>query len=227
VSQDDKYREIIRREMAKLKKPVRLKVFTSQKTEANGSKVKVCMDCGQFMALLRVYEENSNGLLTIEELSIDDNSEFSKRYDIQRVPTILFIDNQGRELIRYLAAPQGGEIQPFIQTLFIFAGAPNYYEATIKQNLDRIIPSTIKVIITNSCPYCPSVVTIVNQFAIAAEGKIRSVIIDINANPDIGQYYDAAGVPYTIINDQKTIAGMIGPNEILRALIGGNIRVQY
>ncbi|MFW9773015.1 MAG: hypothetical protein ACFFEO_12735, partial [Candidatus Thorarchaeota archaeon] len=61
ISQDDKYKEIIGREMAKLKKPVRLKVFTSQKTEINGSKVKVCMDCGQFMALLRVYEENSNG----------------------------------------------------------------------------------------------------------------------------------------------------------------------
>ena len=47
------------------------------------------------------------------------------------------------------------------------------------------------------------------------------------ANPDIGQYYDASGVPYTIINDQRTLTGMVGPNEILRALIGGNIRVQY
>lgn len=227
MSQNDKYREIIRNEMAKLRNPVKLKVFTSQRTEANGSKVKVCMDCGQFMALLRIYEEYSNGLLTIEELSIDDNPTFSKRYDIQRVPTILFIDSQGRELIRYLAAPQGNEIQPFIQTLFIFAGSPNYYEASIKQNLKRIYPSTIKVIITNSCPYCPNVVAIANQFAIAAEGKIRSVIIDIYANPDIGQYYDAAGVPYTIINDQKTLVGMVGPNEILRSLIGGNIRVQY
>jgi hypothetical protein len=53
------------------------------------------------------------------------------------------------------------------------------------------------------------------------------VIIDILANPDIGQYYDAAGVPYTIINDQKTIVGMVGAPEILKALIGDNIRVQY
>jgi thioredoxin reductase (NADPH) len=227
VSQDDRYREIIKREIAKLTKPVRLKVFTSQRTEANGSKIRVCMDCGQFMTLLRIYEQNSNGLLTIEELSIDNNPEFVKRYDIQRVPTILFIDNQGRELIRYLAAPQGGEIQPFVQALFVFAGAANYYEAAIKQNLNRIQPSTIKVMITNSCPYCPQVVTIVNQFAIASGGKIRSIIIDINANPDIGQYYDAAGVPYTIINDKKTLVGMVGPNEIIRELIGGNIRVQY
>ena len=227
MSQDDKYKEIIKREMAKLTKPVKLKVFTSQRTEVGGHKIKACMDCGQFMSLLRIYEESSNGMLTIEELSIENNPEFAKRYDIQRVPTILFVDDDGRELIRYLAAPQGGEIQPFIQALFTFAGAPNYYEATIKQNLDRIQPSTIKVMITETCPYCPSVVATAAQFALASEGKIKTIIIDIMANPDIGQYYDASGVPYTVINDSKTLVGMVGANEILRALIGGNIKVQY
>ena len=213
--------------MAKLKRPVKLKVFTSQRTQSDGTKIKACMDCGQFMTLLRIYQENSNGMLTIEEMSIDDNPEFAKQYDISRVPTILFIDNNGREIIRYLAAPQGAEIQPFIQSIFTFAGAPNYYESTIKQNLDRIQPSTLKIMMTETCPYCPQVITIANMFALASEGKIRTIIIDINANQDIGQYYDAAGVPYTIINDQRTITGMVGPNEILRALIGGNIRVSY
>jgi len=227
MSSDDRYKEIIRREMSKLKKPVKLKVFTSQRIGPNGTQIRACMDCGEFMALLKIYEENSNGMLTIEELSIDDNPEFAKKFDINRVPTILFIDDNGREIIRYLAAPKGGEIQPFIQAIFNFAGTPNYYEATIKQNLDRIQPSTIKVMMTETCPYCPQVIAISNSFAIASEGKIRTVIIDIMANPDIGQFYDAAGVPYTIINDQKTLVGMVGPNEILKALIGGNMRVQY
>ena len=57
--------------------------------------------------------------------------------------------------------------------------------------------------------------------------KIKTIVVDINANPDIGQFYDAAGVPYTIINDKKTIVGMVGAPEILKALIGSNIRVQY
>ncbi len=227
MSQDDKYREIIKREMAKLTRPVKLKVFTCREKQSSGGQIRECMDCNQFMALLKVYEENSNGMLKFEELCLDDDPEFAKRYDITRVPTILFIDENGREIIRYLAAPQGGEIQPFIQAIFAFAGASNYYEATIKQNLDRIQPSTIKVMITETCPYCPQVCTIANNFAIASNGKIRTIIVDIMANPDIGQYYDAAGVPYTIINDQKTLVGMVGANEILRALIGGNIRVQY
>ena len=227
MASDEQYKQIIKQEMAKLKKSVKLKVFTSKKVEPDGRKIQACMDCGQFMSLLRIYEEHSNGMLTIEELSIDDNPDFAKRYDIQRVPTILFIDDKGREIIRYLAAPQGQEIQPFVQTLFAFAGAANYYEATIKQNLKRIEPSTIKVMITNTCPYCPQMVNIANLFAIAGDGKIRTVIIDISHNLDIGQYYDAAGVPYTIVNDQKAISGLVGPDVVLRSLIGGNIRVQY
>ncbi|MFX0069676.1 MAG: thioredoxin family protein [Candidatus Hermodarchaeota archaeon] len=227
ISQEEKYKKIIRQEMSKLKKPVKLKVFTAQRTEQDGTKIRACMDCGQFMALLRIYEENSNGMLKIEELSIDDDPDLAKKYDITRVPTILFIDDNGQEIIRYLAAPQGPEIQPFITALFAFAGAPNYYEATIKQNLSRIQPSTLKVMITNSCPYCPQVAQIASLFAIASNGKIRTIVVDIMANPDIGQYYDAAGVPYTVINDQKTLTGMVGAPEILRALIGGNINVHY
>ena len=227
MSQDDRYKEIIKTEMAKLTKPVNLKVFTCKEKPPDGSQIRECMDCGQFMALLRVYEENSNGMLTIEELCIDDDPEFAKKYDITRVPTILFINDDGKEIIRYLAAPKGGEIQPFIQAIFTFAGMPNYYEATIKQNLERIPPSVIKIMMTETCPYCPQVIAISNAFAIASEGKIRTVIIDITANPDIGQYYDAAGVPYTIINDKKTIVGMVGAPEILKALIGSNMRVQY
>ena len=227
MSQDDKYKEIIQKEMAKLTKPVKLKVFTSKKSQPDGSFIRECQECNTFMTLLKVYEANSNGLLTIEELSIYDDPEFAKKYDVERVPTILFIDDDGREIIRYLAAPQGGEIQPFIQALFVFAGAPNYYEATIKQNLDRILPSTIRVMLTNACPYCPSVATVANMIALASDGKIRTIIVDIMTNPDIGQYYDASGVPYTIINDNKTLVGMVGANEIFKALIGGNINVQY
>ncbi len=227
MSSDEQYRDVIKQEMAKLKKPVKLKVFTSKSVEPDGRKIQACMDCGQFMALLKIYEENSNGLLTIEELSIDDNPEFAHQYDIQRVPTILFIDDNGSEIIRYLAAPRGQEIQPFVQALFAFAGAPNYYEATIKQNLDRIDSSTIKVMITNTCPYCPQQVSIANLFAIASNGKIRTIIVDISTNMDIGQYYDAAGVPYTVINDQKTISGLVSPDVVLRSLIGSNIRVNY
>ena len=64
--------------MAKLRKPVRLKVFTCKRSPPSGSPIRECMDCGEVMGLLKIYEENSNGMLTIEEMCIDDNPEFAK-----------------------------------------------------------------------------------------------------------------------------------------------------
>ena len=72
MSQDEKYKEIIKREMAKLTRPVKLKVITSQSAKPDGTKIRACMDCDQFMSLLLVYEENSNGLLTISQHCITE-----------------------------------------------------------------------------------------------------------------------------------------------------------
>jgi len=205
------FKKMIKEEMKKLSKPVRLQVFMNN----NGDSQKYAYT----MSILRAYEESSNGMLTIEEYSIKNNPEIAHKYEVQRAPTILFINEEGIEIIRYLSAPQGSEIQPFIQAILTFAGAPNYYEDTIKKNLEKFSPSTIKVMVTNSCAYCPQMVNIVSQFALASEGKIKAVIIDIMENPDLGEAYDASSVPLTIINDQKVITGMAGANEIFQALI--------
>lgn len=218
---------MIKKEMAKLNKPIRIKVFTSRVKQADGGFKRECAGCDFTVGLLKIYEQYSNGMLTIEEHSLTDDPEFAKKYDIQRVPTILLIDENGREVIRYLANPQGGEVNPFLQAIFGLAGAPNHYAATLQANINRINPSTIKVMITNQCPYCPEMVRVANLFAIASRGKIRTVIVDIMANPDIGKFYDAAGVPYTIINDRKPIRGIVGPDVLLRELIGGNIKITY
>ena len=219
MSHDDKYRDIIKREMAKLRKPVKLKVFTCKKKQLSGSQIRECMDCNQFMALLKVYEENSNGMLTIEELCIDDNPEFAKSYDISRVPTILFIDEKGREIIRYLAAPQGGEIQPFIQAIFAFAGAPNYYENFITENLDKIHTAEINVLITDYCAYCSTIISICSQFALASKGKIQTNIIDVMVYTDISEQYNISTVPTLIINGEKVLTGNTTAEEVLNDLL--------
>jgi len=224
---EDIYKNIIRNELRKLSKPVHIKVFTSLKTNPDGTKIRKCVDCDQTMQMLKIYEENSNDLLNIEELSIYDDQQFAEQYDIQRVPTILLMDEKEREVIRYLANPKGKEIQPFVSAIFALGGGANYFENAIKQNINRIEPTTIKIMMTMQCPYCPELIKTANLFAIASDGKIRTVIVDIMANPDIGKYYKASGVPYTILNERPAIQGMIGPQELLRELIGSNINIKY
>jgi len=203
------FNKIIRDEMVKLTKPVELSLFLGKNIEDNNN----------VRSILKIYEENSNELLTIKEVS---NPVTFKNFDVKHFPALLFINDEGKEIIRYLAKPFGAEIRPFIETLTTFSGDKNYYELVIKENIEKIKPSIIRIMITNSCAYCPEIITFVNKFAIASNGIIKSVIIDIMAHPDIGESYDVSSVPYTIINDKKTFIGMIGPEEVLQELIGGN-----
>jgi thioredoxin reductase (NADPH) len=205
------FKKMIKEEMKKLTKPVKLQVFMN----GDGDTKKYSYT----MSILRAYEESSNAMLKIEEHSIKNSSKIAYKYKIDRAPTILFIDEEGNELIRYLSAPQGSEIQPFIEALLIFAGAPNYYDKIVKANLDKLKYATIKVMVTNSCAYCPQMVSIASQLALASEGKIKATIIDIIENPDLGENYDASSVPLTIINDEKTFTGMAGADEVFKALI--------
>ena len=209
------FKKMIRDEMKKLSKPIKLHVFIDKNKKSQNYEYT--------MSILKIYEENSNEMLTIVELPIGKNPDLDKRYNIERDPTVLLIDNEGNELIRYLSAPQGSETQPFIQALLIFGGALNYYEPAIKKNLNKIVPSTIKVMITNSCAYSPQMVSLTSQFALAAGGKIRVEIIDIMENPDIGKLYNTSSVPYTIINKKEPLIGCYGPNELLEELIGENM----
>ena len=203
------YNKLIRKEMERLKKPVQI-TFILSKTKENNDYLR---------SILKTYIDSSKNLLTVNEIS--DNIYF-RDYGIEYLPAILFFNNQNDEIIRYQANPFGAEIKPFADTLITFSGESNYYGSVIQQNLDKVVPSIIKVMITESCAYCPDIVSFVNQFAIASNGKIKSQIIDIMIHPEIGNNIDTLSVPITVINDKKTFEGTIGPNEVLNELLRGN-----
>ena len=205
---------MIRDEIRSLTKPVNLKVFTSSER---------LQESAYMMKTLDIYKSNSNGNLTIEEYKLDISSNLANKYDIQRTPVILLINDQGVELIRYLAVPRGVEIKPFVQSLKVFAGAPNYYKPMIISLLDKINPSTIQVMITESCAYCPTVLSICTQLALASEGKIKTRIIDIMAHPDIGEKYNISTVPYIIVNDKRPLVGNVGAEQIMNQLLNKDL----
>ncbi|TFF98932.1 MAG: hypothetical protein EU540_07585, partial [Promethearchaeota archaeon] len=95
------HEDILKNEMAKLKNEVHIIAFTDVK-EQNGQKVRRCMSCDGTMSLLEHLSEFSKGKLMIEEKSIDIDIDDAKKYNVSRIPTILFIDQEGKEVIRYM-----------------------------------------------------------------------------------------------------------------------------
>ena len=201
---------MIREEIKKLNKPVTLKIFTSSKKLQESVKMRDVID---------IYQKASNGMLKVEEFKLETNSDLVKKYDIQQVPAILMTNAKDQVIIRYLAAPTAAKIQPFVEALMVLTGTPNYYENVIRENLNKINPIVIKVLITDYCAYCSTVISICSQFALASEGKLRTIVIDIMAYPDISEQYNVTTVPTLIVNEDKKLIGDITAEELLYELI--------
>lgn len=201
---------MIREEIKKLTKPVTLMIITSSKNLQESAKMMEVMD---------IYQKASNGMLEIEEKKIETHSELVKKYEIQQAPAILMINAKDQAIIHYLAVPMAEKILPFIQALMLLTGTPNYYEKIIRENLNKINPTVINVLITGYCAYCSTIVSICSQFALASEGKIRTIIIDIMAHPDISDQYNVMTVPTLIVNEDQKLIGNITAEELLNELL--------
>jgi len=201
---------MIQDEIGKLIKPVILKIFTSSKNLQESVKM---------LDVLDIYQKASNGLLKIEEHRFETKPNLIKNYEIQDVPVILMTNDLDQVIIRYLAVPTAAKIQPFVQALMVLTGSPNYYKNVIKENLNKISRTVIKVLITDYCAYCSTIISICSQFALASEGKMQTDVIDIMAHPDISEQYDVTTVPTLIINEDKKLIGDITAEELLYELI--------
>ena len=211
----------IKREMSKLKDNVTLKLFTDFKTQSDNKKVRKCMACEGTYELLKTLEEFSAGKLKIEEFSIEENEGEAKKYNVTRIPAILFVDENDKEVIRYSAHPTGAEFVPFLNSIQYFSGVRPYYADQILSNLKKISKSKSKIFITPTCPYCPATVPVLTLFAIVSKGKLSVEVIDVNLNPDIAMKYQVQGVPHTIINEKDHIYGMFTPQDLLDKLTKG------
>jgi alkyl hydroperoxide reductase subunit AhpF len=221
MSFTEREQKVIKREMSKLKSQISLRVFTDYKSEEDGTKNRSCMSCNTMINLLNSLKDASEGKLIIEERSTIEDMEQAEKFEIKRIPTILFLENNNKELIRYTATPNGNQLVPFIKTLQYYSGVSPFYKDQIKTNLKNISKSDIRMFVTHTCNYCPQVIPVANLFAIVSDGKINVEIIDINANQDVAQKYNISGVPYTLINEKEHLNGMFTPQDLLDKLTKG------
>ncbi|NVM44458.1 MAG: thioredoxin family protein [Candidatus Lokiarchaeota archaeon] len=211
----------IKRELAKLKAKVVLKLFTDFKTLDDGSKKRTCIACEGTYNLLNSLEELSNGKFSAEEISIEESPEEAIKYNVTRIPAILFINDKGKEIIRYSAYPTGSEFDPFLSSIQHFSGIRPSYTDQILTHLKKIDKSEMKIFITPTCPYCPATVPVLTLFAIVSKGKITAEVIDVSLNPDIARKYEVQGVPLTVVNESERIVGMFTPQDLLDKLTKG------
>ena len=76
---------------------------------------------------------------------------------------------------------------------------------------------SLQVFFTPTCIYCPRMISLANQAAIASP-LVSTVAIDATEFPDLVRRYNVNGVPKTIVNDTMEIMGAAPEQEFIAAI---------
>ena len=162
--------------------------------------------------IARQYEH-----VALEALNLVLDKEKAAEYGVDRVPAVV-IALPDRQPIRYYGAPLGNELPGFLEAVrMASAGETNLSEHS-RARLDTLTtPVHLQVFFTPTCVYCPQMIALANQAAIASP-LVTTVAIDATEFPDLVRRYQVNGVPKTVIDDAVEIIGAAPEDEFIAAL---------
>ncbi|OLS13421.1 MAG: Glutaredoxin-like domain protein [Promethearchaeota archaeon CR_4] len=197
--------EIVKKELAKMEKPVKVLVFTSLGPDGK----RKCPACEDTAILIKELAKMSNDKLDVKEYSITEDKDICVQYHVERIPTILFPDYG----IRYTGSPIGMEAAPFLQTIVLASTSKTGVPADMINDLKtKGKGKIIRTIVTPTCSYCPTAVLIANRVAIASGGAVQSEIIESYEHGDLVAKYKVTGVPAVVLG--KITDGKVTDDEV-------------
>ena len=151
--------------------------------------------------------------VTLREYNLDHA--LAKEWGISRSPTLVFAQEAFK--IRWLGAPLGHQVQTFMEALSIIG----YQEPGLSKEALKVLakldsPRALKIFVSPTCPYCPQVAANGIRAAVARPDLISLEIIDILANPDLADQYEAQSVPQAFANEKQIGLGA-QPEELFVA----------
>lgn len=201
---DDQAREQLSAVFAQLTKPVELILFTS--AGVNDLYADACRQA------IRAFRELTDKI-SLREFDLDH--EMAQKYNVTAAPTVLF--NPETHNIRMLGAPVGEEGLTFMETIVLLG----YGQAGLGDQAAKVLEAIdserkVKIFVSPTCPYCPQQAINGIRAAIQAPDKISLELIDVQANPELAQKYDALSTPTAYANE-TLIAKGAQPEELFMA----------
>jgi len=181
-----------------LEKPVKIVVFIKEEG---------CRYCRETVMIAKeVYELDDR--ISLYVYNVDENKEKALAYKIDKVPATIIMGDVDYG-IRFFGIPSGHEFSTYIEDIInVSQRNPNLSPRTVDK-IKRIDKNThIQVFVTPTCPYCPRMVLMAHQFAMA-NPLIRGDMIEAIEFPKLAQKYKVMGVPKTVVNDSYSVVGLI------------------
>lgn len=168
--------------------------------------------CEAARAVIRSVREFTE-MVSLRELDL--KHELAKKYNAIYSPTLLFDPENFN--IRWFGAPVGEEGRTFMEAITMLGNRKTDISDPSQKILSRIdTPRLIKLFVSPTCPYCPQQAVNALKAAAYKPETVSLEIIDIQANPDLAEQYNAFSVPVCYANDIMISQGA-QPEELFMA----------
>jgi len=187
---DEETKAELQRILGSLVFPVKLVFFTQQ---------NACPTCAQQRSLLEELASLSDKL----ELAVYDfvlHGDEAMSYKIDKIPATVVIGERDYG-IRFYGLTAGYEFSSLVQAILLVSTGRSGLDPQLEELAKGIREQVhIQVVVTLTCPYCPRMVHVADQFALVNE-NIRADMIEATEFPQLVQRYNVTAVPRTVINE--------------------------
>jgi glutaredoxin-like protein len=151
--------------------------------------------------------------IKIDLHELESENELADTLKIDKLPAII-VKNEKDYGIRFFGIPAGYEFTSFMASLLLISKGELHLSPATTAFLDTVKkPVHLEVIVTPTCPYCPTMVMLAHQMAYYSE-FVTADMIEISEYPILANKYKVEGVPRTVINETYFVDGA-APEEML------------
>lgn len=186
------------------KDPVKIVVFTEEN----------CKYCRETLQIAQeVSSINSN--ISVKNYSSEKDSTEVKRYGVGLFPATIIMSPEKDYGIRFFGIPSGYEFETYLRDILMISNKKTMLRDSTREFVRGITePLEIKVFVTPTCPYCPTMVFYAHQFAFEND-LIIGEMIEVMEFPRLAEKYNVMGVPKLVVNDSHEIVGMVSEGRLI------------
>jgi alkyl hydroperoxide reductase subunit F len=207
---NDKLKKELKAILQGMKTPVKILLFTQE---------VACDECRQQEELLKEVRGLSDQI-TLEIHDLLKEGKLAHQYGITKVPATTILDENGTDhRIRFYGITAGYEFSSLMEAIVMVSrGEPGLGHDLQDLLLLIDVPVHLEVMVTLTCPYCPRMVHLAHQMAMAND-NISADMVDASEFPQLVQRYSVQGVPRTVINEVSAFEGALPPVDAIMEVL--------
>jgi alkyl hydroperoxide reductase subunit F len=195
-----------RQQFERLQEPVRLLFFTQP---------HACGACAEQRELLEALVALSDKL-TLEVHPLDSTP--ATDHGIDKAPATV-VRGETDPGIRFYGLTGGYEFGSLLEAIQLVSHGTAGLEPALATLAAAIrTPIHIEVLVTLACPYCPKMVHLAHQLAVASE-QVRADMVDAGEFPQLVNRYDVHGVPLTVVNGRRGFEGALPAEQAILEIL--------